>query len=118
MLVQLQRTLSFVCTSAAIVPSKHIWLLAAGGAACTSMAAGNWKWEYILIRNGCEGIPTALFSTMPDSDMTLPTRRDVGRHKGLKMSVTKPEVILSSDVVRCRAVSQCLSESGTVEMWA
>ena len=37
------------------------------------------------------------FSTMPDLDMTLPTRPDIGRHRELKMSATKPELIMSSD---------------------
>ncbi len=36
-------------------------------------------------------LPTQ-FSTMPDSDMTLPTWPDINRHLELKMSATKPEV--------------------------
>jgi len=32
------------------------------------------------------------FSTMLDSDMTLQTWPDIGRHQDLKMSATKPEV--------------------------
>ena len=32
------------------------------------------------------------FSTMLDSDMTLQTWLDIGRHQDLKMSATKPEV--------------------------
>ena len=59
-----------------------------------------------------KAIPTATptFSTMPDLDMALPTRSDIGGHLERKMSATKLELILcsncgfpmSADVGQCR----------------
>jgi len=43
---------------------------------------------------------------MPDLDMALPTRPDIGRYRELRMSATKPELIMSSIVgSRCRPMS-------------
>ena len=68
---------------------------------------------------------------MPDSDMTLPTWPDIGRHRERKMSATKPEVEIIQELFPlpvfvaailgpgCRRMSDNvgagMSESGIVE---
>ena len=49
---------------------------------------------------------------MPDSDMTLPTWPDIGRHQELKMSATKPEVEIIQELFPLPVFVAAILDSG------
>ncbi len=52
---------------------------------------------------------TPTFSTMADSEMSLPTRPDIGRHRKPEMSATEPEVEITMNEKSWRCDSNDLA---------